>query len=61
MLHGSETWLVRKENGVELRERLGIDDICSVLQQNGLQYYGYGKLIRIPAIVVLHHLYACRR
>ena len=59
MLHGSETWLVRKENVVslqraemrmvrwmcgiklkdrlpskELRERLGIDDIALVLQQN---------------------------
>jgi len=61
MLHGSETWHVRKENVValqraemrtvrwtchvkvkdrfpskELRERLGIDDIISVLQQNRL-------------------------
>jgi len=59
MLHGSETWPVRKENEValqraemrmvrwmcginikgrlpskELRERLGIDDITLVLQQN---------------------------
>jgi len=59
MLHGSETWPVRKENQValqraemrmvrwmcdvkvkdelpskELRERLGIDDTISVLQQN---------------------------
>jgi len=64
MLHGSETWPVRKENEValqwaemrmvrwmrgvklkdrlpskELRERLGIDDIASVLQQNRLQCY----------------------
>ena len=61
MLHGSETWPVRKENDValqrakmrmvrwmcgvkvkdrvsskELRERLEIDDIISVLQQNRL-------------------------
>jgi len=56
MLHGSETWPVRKENEVALqraemrmfrwmcdiklqdskglRERLGLDDIISVLQQN---------------------------
>jgi len=62
MLHGSETWPVRKENVValqraemrmvrwmcgiklkdtlpskELRERLGIDDIALVLQQNRLK------------------------
>jgi len=61
MLHGSETWLLRKENEValqwaemrmvrpmcgvklrnrvpskELRERLGLDDIISVLLQNRL-------------------------
>jgi len=52
MLHGSETWPVRKENvvvrwmcGIKLqdrvaskglRERLGLDDIISVLQQNRL-------------------------
>jgi len=61
MLHGSETWPVRKENEValqraemrmvrwmcivkvkdrvpskELRERLGIDDIVVILQQNRL-------------------------
>jgi len=61
MLHGSETWPVRKENEVafqqakmrmvrlmcnvkvkdrvpskELRERLGIDDIILMLQQNRL-------------------------
>jgi len=63
MLHGSETWPVRKENVVALqqaemrmvrsmcgikvkdrvpskelreRERLGLDDIISVLQQNRL-------------------------
>ena len=61
MLHGSETWPVRKENEValqraqmriviwmcnvkvkdrvpskELRERLGIDDIILILQQNRL-------------------------
>jgi len=66
MLHGSETWPVRKENvvaleraemrmvrwmcGVKLRqiskkgterERLGIDDIALVLQQNRLRQYGY--------------------
>jgi len=61
MLHGSETWTVRKENEVALqqaeirmvrwmcdvkvkdrvsskvlRERRGLDDIISVLQQNRL-------------------------
>ena len=61
MLHGSETWPVKKENEValqrpemrmvrwmcivkikdrvqskELRERLGIDDIILILQQNRL-------------------------
>ena len=66
MLHGSETWPVRKENVValqreemsmvrwmcgvklkdrlpskELRERLGVDGIALVLQQNRLQWYGY--------------------
>jgi len=66
LLHGSETWPVRKENeatlqraemrmvrrfcGVKLqdrvpskglRERLGLDDIISVLQQNRLQWYGH--------------------
>ena len=66
MLHGSETWPVRKENEValqraemrrvrrmcdvkakdrvpskELRERLGLDAIISVLQQNRLQWYGH--------------------
>jgi len=66
MLHGSETWPVRKENkvalqraemrmvrwmcnvrvkdrvpGKELRERLGIDDIILLLQQNRLQWYGH--------------------
>jgi len=66
MLHGSETWPVRKENEValqqaemrmvswmcgvklkdrspskELRERLGIDDIALVLQQNRLRWYGH--------------------
>jgi len=66
MLHGSETWPVRKENKVtlqraemrmvrwmcgvklkdrfpskELRERLGIDDIVLVLQQNRLRCYGH--------------------
>jgi len=62
MLHGSETWPVRKENVValqraemtmvrwmcgvklqdripskELRERLGLDDINSILQQNRMR------------------------
>ena len=66
MLHGSETWPVRKENMValqraemrivrwmcgvklkdrlpskELRERLRIDDIALVLQQNRLRWYGH--------------------
>jgi len=66
MLHGSETWPVRKENEViiqraemrmvrwmcgvklqdrvpskELSERLGLDDIISVLQQNRLRWYGH--------------------
>ena len=66
VLHGSETWLVRKENVValqraemrmvrwmcgvklkdrlpskELRERLGVDDIALVLQQNRLCWYGH--------------------
>jgi len=66
MLHGSETWPVRKENVValqqaemrmvrwmcgvklkdrlpskKLRERLGIDDIALVLQQNRLHWYGH--------------------
>ena len=66
MLHGSETWPVRKENEVtlqraemrmvrwmcnvkvrdrvpskEFKERLGIDDIISILQQNRLRWYGH--------------------
>jgi len=66
MLHGSESWPIRKENEVTLkhaemrmvrwmcgmklqgrvpskglRERLGLDDIISVLQQNRLQWYGH--------------------
>jgi len=66
MLHGSETWPVRKENVValqradmrtvrwmcsvklkdrfpskELRERLSVDDIALVLQQNRLRWYGH--------------------
>ena len=66
MLHGRETWPVRKENVValqraeirmvrwicgvklkdrlpnkELRERLGIDYIALVLQQNRLRWYGH--------------------
>jgi len=65
MLHGSETWPVRKENEValqraeirmvrwmcnvkvkdrvpskEFRERLGIDDIILILQQNRLAWCG---------------------
>ena len=67
MLHGSQTWPVRKENVValqlaemrmvrwmcgvklkdrlpskELRERLGIDGIALVLQQNRLRWWGGG-------------------
>ena len=66
MLHGSETWPVRKENVAalqraemrmvtwmcvfklkdrltsrELRERLGVDDIALILQQNRLRWYGH--------------------
>jgi len=66
MLHGSESWPIRKENEVALqraemrmvrrmcgvklqdkisskglRERLGLDDIISVLQQNRLRWYGH--------------------
>ena len=66
MLHGSETWPVRKENEValqraemrmvrwmcgvklqdrvpskELRGRLELDDIISVLQRNRLRWYGH--------------------
>jgi len=66
MLHGGETWPVRKENVValqraemrmvrwmcgtklrdrfpskELRERLDVDDIALVLQQNRLRWYGH--------------------
>jgi len=66
MLHGSETWPVRKENVValqraetrmvrwmcgvklkdrlpskELRDRLGVDDIALILQQNRLLWYGH--------------------
>ena len=66
MLHGSETWPVRKENVValqraemrmvrwmcdvmlkdrlpskELRERLDVDDIALVLQQNRHHWYGH--------------------
>ena len=66
MLHGSETWPVRKENVValqraemrmvrwmcgiklkdrlpskQLRERLGVDDIALILQQNRLRWYGH--------------------
>jgi len=66
MLHGSETWPVRKENELALqraelrmvrwmcgmklqdripskglRDRLGFDDIISVLQRNKLQWYGH--------------------
>ena len=66
VLHGSESWPVRKENEValqraemrmvkwmcdvkvkdkipnkELRERLGIDDIVLVLQQNRLRWCGH--------------------
>ena len=66
MLHGSETWPVRKENVValqwaemrmvrwmcgvklkdrlpskELRERLDVDAIALILQQNRLRWYGH--------------------
>jgi len=66
MLHGSETWPIRKENEVALqraemrmvrwmcdimiqdrvpskglRERLRLDDIILVLQQNRLRWYGH--------------------
>jgi len=66
MLHGSETWPVRKENEValkraemrmvrwmcgmklqdrvpskEFRERVGLEDIILVVQQNRLQWYGH--------------------
>jgi len=66
MLHGSETWPVRKENEValeraemrmvrwmcgvklkdrvpskELRGRLELEDIISVLQRNRLRWYGH--------------------
>jgi len=67
MLHGSETWPIRKENEVALqraemrmvrwicgiklqdrvpskglRERLGLDDIMSVLQQNSAMVWALG-------------------
>jgi len=66
MLHGSETWPIRKENKVVLewaemrtviwmcgiklqdkvpskglRERIGLDDIISVLQQKRSRWYGH--------------------
>jgi len=68
MLHGSETWPVRKENEVAFqraemtmvrrmcdvkvkdkvpskefreRERLGMDDIILILQQNRQRWYGH--------------------
>jgi len=66
MLHGSESWPIRKENEVALqraemrmvrwmcgiklqdrvpskglRERLGLDDVILVLQQNRLRWYGH--------------------
>ena len=66
MLHGTETWPIRKENEVALqraemrmvswmcgvkvqskvpskgsRERLGLDDIISVLLQKRLRWYGH--------------------
>jgi len=72
MVHGSETWPVRKENEMALqsaemrmvrwmcnikvkdrvpskesRERLGIDDIILILQQNRLrQYRRYGHVLQ---------------
>jgi len=66
MLHGSETWPIRKKGGVllrrakmriirwicgmklqdrvpskELRERLGLDDIISVLRRDRLRWCGH--------------------
>jgi len=66
MLHGSETWPIRRENEVSLQraemrmvrwmcgvklqdgvpskglcERVGLDDIILVLQQNRLRWYGH--------------------
>jgi len=65
LLHGSETWPIRKENEVALQraqkmvrwmcgikvqdrvpskgliERLGLDDVIWVLQQNRLRWYGH--------------------
>ena len=77
MLHGSETWPVRKENEVALqqaemrmvrwmcnikvkdrvpskesRERLGIDDIILILQQNRLrQYHRYGHVLQKKSLI----------
>ena len=65
MLHGSETWPIRKKEmalqwgemrmvrwmcdvkvkdrvpSKKLRQKLGLDDIISVLQQNRLRSYGH--------------------
>jgi len=79
MLHGSETWPVRKENVValqraemrmvrwmcgvklkdrlpskELRERLGVDDIALILQQNRMRWYGH-VLLPIKSEVVKYN------
>jgi len=77
MVHGSETWPVRKENEMALqsaemrmvrwmcnvkvkdrvpskesRERLGIDDIILILQQNRLrQYHRYGHVLQKKSLI----------
>ena len=77
MLHGSETWPVRKENEMallraemrmvrwmcnvkvkvrskELRERLEIDDIILIVQQNRLRWYGH--VLRKEDCMAVHFL-----
>jgi len=79
MLHGSETWPVRKENEMalqraemrmvrwmcnvkvkdrvpskELRERLEIDDIILIVQQNRLWWYGH--VLRKEDCIAVHFL-----
>ena len=34
---------------------------CEMVYHQKFSYYGYGKSSKTPAIVVMHHLYACRR
>jgi len=50
MLHGSDSWPVRWMCGIKLqdrvtskglRERLGLDDMICLLQQNRLRWRGY--------------------